>query len=118
MRNPSMFEYSNMLPHGTRCTERPRVAMDAACVKAPPHATRVAIEPTRALRYARAAKKSSIAPAYTASATQKSVSDKRASSALTIGCSDLMQVLVEIAYEGLELFLERRFPLHRLACDL
>src|ERR1051326_2809906 len=63
IRNPSMFEYSNMFPHGTRWTERPRVAIDAACVSAPPHAMNVAIDPARLLLYANAPKKSSIAPA-------------------------------------------------------
>src|SRR5437016_8584476 len=118
MRNPSMFAYSSMFPHGTRWTERPRVAIDAACVSAPPHATSVAADPTRAFLYAREAKNRSIAPAYTARATQKSVSDRRASSALTIGGSDPVQIFVEVAHEGLEFFLERRFPLHRLPGDL
>src|SRR6266850_4633263 len=99
IKNPSMFEYSNMFPHGTRCAERPRVAIDAACVSAPPHATSVAIDPTRLLRYASAPKNRSIAPAYTASVTQNSVSDSLARSGLTIGSSDLMQVLVEVAHE-------------------
>src|SRR5262249_29860748 len=57
MRKPSMFEYSNMFPHGTRWTDKPRVAIDAACVSAPPHAIAVAIEPTRLLLYASAPKK-------------------------------------------------------------
>src|SRR5437588_8985628 len=58
IRNPSMFEYSNMFPHGTRCTERPRIAIDAACVNAPPQAVSDATDPTRLRLYAKAPQKS------------------------------------------------------------